>query len=76
MTHAYFAADDEIMQENRTVGEWKKEYEEQCRAKNIEISDYAGYAYDAVWTYAFAFDKLIEEYPEALANLHSVTTTS
>lgn len=60
------------MQENKTVEEWKKEY---SLVSRTEQSNYAGYAYDAVWTYAFALDKLLKEYPEAISDLHSDQTT-
>lgn len=26
MTHAYFAPDDSVMQENKTVKEWRRDY--------------------------------------------------
>ncbi|KRT86135.1 protein kinase [Oryctes borbonicus] len=72
ITHSYWAPNDAIMQENRTVAEWKKSYRE--KTNNI-TSDYAGFAYDAVWTYALALDKLIRHDPEALTDLHSENAT-
>lgn len=74
MTHAFFAPDDAIMQENRTVGEWKRDYERSTIASG-GISNYGGFAYDAVWTYALALDKLIKTDPEAVFDIHSVNTT-
>ncbi|XP_050310160.1 retinal guanylyl cyclase 2-like isoform X2 [Anthonomus grandis grandis] len=71
MTHAYFAPDNQTMQENKTVGEWRKEYE-----RSGEYSDYAGFAYDAVWVYALALDKLSKTDPEALSDMHSENTTN
>lgn len=62
------------MQENITVGEWKKNYE--LRTQKIgEISNYGGFAYDAVWTYALALDRLTKTDPEAISDLHSSNTT-
>ncbi|KAJ8975821.1 hypothetical protein NQ317_003857 [Molorchus minor] len=49
MAYAYFADDDAIMQENITVKTWRDKYNKLPVAK----SDYAGFAYDAVWVYAF-----------------------
>ncbi|XP_066143378.1 uncharacterized protein [Euwallacea fornicatus] len=72
MTHAYYAPDDSIMQENITVREWRNRYEN--TSSNL-ISDYAGFAYDAVWVYALALDKLSRSDPEALADMHSANTT-
>lgn len=73
MTHAYWAPDDQIMQENITVGEWKRRYKNESRDNSV--SEYAGFAYDAVWTYAYALSKLSKEDPEAISDLHSENTT-
>lgn len=73
MTHSYWAPDNEIMQENITVGEWKRKF--QNETKNATISQYAGFAYDAVWTYAYALSKLSKTDPEAISDLHSENTT-
>lgn len=70
MTHAYYAEDDAIMQENITVKEWK----EKLRKRAGKVDNYAGYAYDAVWTYALAIDKLAKTDPEALSHIHSNAT--
>lgn len=75
LSHAYFASDDAIMQENLTVGEWKENYAAECAMQHLNVSDYAGYAYDAMWIFAIALDKLIHEDPESLADLHSANTT-
>ncbi|KAJ8916169.1 hypothetical protein NQ315_016308 [Exocentrus adspersus] len=72
MTHAYFAPDNAVMQENITVGQWRENYAKRTR----EPSNYAGFAYDAVWTYALALDKLAKTDPEAMSDLHSETTTN
>lgn len=71
---SYFAPEQNVMQENITVSEWINKYNKQCKMKNIDTSNYAGYAYDAVWTYALALDKLIKVYPEALNSIHSKNT--
>ncbi|KAJ8951813.1 hypothetical protein NQ318_019786 [Aromia moschata] len=70
MTHSYFAPDDAIMQENKTVRQWRDLYERGGQIK----SNYAGFAYDAVWVYALALDKLVKTDPKALPNLHSDDT--
>lgn len=74
LAHEPFAPDNVIMQENRTVGEWKR------RFRNITDSppdnDYIGFVYDAVWVYAYALDKLIKESPDYLNDLHSENTTN
>lgn len=60
------------MQENLTVKQWREQYKTASRTQ--KMSDYAGYAYDAVWTYALATDKLAKTDPEALSHIHSNTT--
>lgn len=74
LAHEPFAADEAIMQENRTVGEWKQ------RFRNLTSSpadtDYIGFVYDAVWVYAYALDKLLKESPGYLYELHKEETTN
>ncbi|KAH1013429.1 atrial natriuretic peptide receptor 2 [Dendroctonus ponderosae] len=74
MTHAYYAPDNQTMQENKTVGEWYQTY--QHASPPNAMSDYGGFAYDAVWVYALALDKLSKVDPEALSDIHSVNTTN
>lgn len=71
LSHAYFARDDDTMQEGITVHEWRERYENACRAQNQQPSNYAGYAYDAMWTYAYAIDRLIHENQSYVFDLHS-----
>lgn len=60
------------MQENITIKDWRTKY--QTSLKSEKMSNYAGFAYDAVWTYALATDKLAKTDPEALSHIHSNTT--
>ncbi|KAF0308852.1 Insulin-like growth factor 1 receptor [Amphibalanus amphitrite] len=77
LSHAYFANDTEIMQEGITVKQWRHNYSVQCEEEYaVEESDYAGYAYDAVWTYALALDKLLSEKPSSFQNFHTGPTTA
>lgn len=46
-----FGANEDIMQENMKISDWHKLH------NNID-SKYVGYAYDAVWTYAYALQKI------------------
>lgn len=75
LTHAAYASPDNIMQENKTVSQWKEEFARQCRNRTNKLSDYAGYAYDAVWMYALALDKLSKEIPSAISNIHTLNNT-
>ncbi|RZC34381.1 Pkinase Tyr, ANF receptor and/or Peripla BP 6 domain containing protein [Asbolus verrucosus] len=74
MAHSFFAPDNATVQGNVTVAEWKSKYKEV--KPYSEYSNYAGYAYDAVWTYALALDKLVKNDPEAVSDLHSENTTN
>ncbi|KAL0107243.1 hypothetical protein PUN28_015647 [Cardiocondyla obscurior] len=76
LSHTYFARDDDIMQEGITVREWRERYENICRAQNQTPSNYAGYAYDAMWTYAYAIDRLIRENQSYVFDLHSDHTVN
>ncbi|CAG0879002.1 unnamed protein product [Darwinula stevensoni] len=85
LAYAYFAEEDALMQESITVGEWRKRYEAECAnspkikgggvslPENIHPSDYAGFAYDAVWTFALAADKLLKENHSHVADFHSIS---
>lgn len=80
LQHAPYADDTVVMQENRTVGEWKVDYDKYCKSSAVYSANkyqsvYAGYAYDAVWVYAFALNQMIKEDSSYLRNLHSENTT-
>lgn len=76
ITHANYAADSDRMQENITVREWRDRFNSLKKNNHHDHqSSYAGYAYDAVWTYAYALDKLIKNDSTAMSTLHSHSTT-
>ncbi|XP_055600889.1 uncharacterized protein LOC129749824 [Uranotaenia lowii] len=78
LSHAPFADDSHLLSihgGNTTVGDWRQDYEMILRNGSLIASDYAGYAYDAVWVYALALDRLINEDHSYLSDLHSVKTT-
>lgn len=73
--YAYYAHDDFKYHEGKTVGEWREEYKADYLNHSQSLTaDYAGYTYDAVWTYAFALDKLLKEDETHVSNLHSPRT--
>ncbi|CAK9812828.1 Insulin-like peptide receptor [Anthophora plagiata] len=76
LSHAYFAPDDDIMQEGITVRQWRDRYELYCQEKNQPPSNYAGFAYDAMWTYAYAMDRLLRENQSYVFDLHSEHTVN
>nr|XP_045615701.1 uncharacterized protein LOC123768923 isoform X1 [Procambarus clarkii]XP_045615702.1 uncharacterized protein LOC123768923 isoform X1 [Procambarus clarkii]XP_045615703.1 uncharacterized protein LOC123768923 isoform X1 [Procambarus clarkii]XP_045615704.1 uncharacterized protein LOC123768923 isoform X1 [Procambarus clarkii] len=69
--YAYYADDDFVYHENKTVRQWREEYYQQYQH---EPAEYAGYTYDAVWAYAYALDKLLKEDRTHVSNLHSDRT--
>ncbi|KAJ6649876.1 Insulin-like growth factor 1 receptor [Pseudolycoriella hygida] len=80
LQHAPYAEDNVIMQENISVAQWKKAYEQRRKDSRLNSankyqSEYAGYAYDAVWVYAFALNQLVKEDASYMRNLHSENTT-
>ncbi|KAK2582228.1 hypothetical protein KPH14_004575 [Odynerus spinipes] len=74
LTHAYFAPDNDTMQEGITVRQWRDNYERLCKSRHQEPSNYAGYAYDAMWVYAYAMDRLLRENQSYVFDLHSEHT--
>ncbi|XP_057666874.1 uncharacterized protein LOC130900347 [Diorhabda carinulata] len=72
LAHAYYGPDDAVMQENITIGEWKKLVHKS--KPQIANSEYAGFAYDGVWTFALALNQLVNENSEAVYDLHSKET--
>lgn len=54
LQYAYYAPENQVMQENITVSAWKTKYEHNCEQKNVDFSDYAGFAYvsliDCIYT--------------------------
>ncbi|ETN62085.1 venus kinase receptor [Anopheles darlingi] len=79
LSHAPFADDNSRLEvDGSTVSSWKKKYnralQQQC-FNRCNASDYAGYAYDAVWVYALALDKLLRNDPSSFSDLHSPETT-
>uniref|UniRef100_A0A182WH48 receptor protein-tyrosine kinase n=1 Tax=Anopheles minimus TaxID=112268 RepID=A0A182WH48_9DIPT len=76
LSHAPYADDDSRLDvDGTTVREWKERYLQNLSRMGYAASDYAGYAYDAVWVYALAFDRLLREDPSYFSNLHSEHTT-
>ncbi|XP_073988410.1 uncharacterized protein isoform X2 [Rhodnius prolixus] len=76
ITHSFFAPDDNIMQENITVRQWRDNYEKKCQVGLLTPSNYAGYAYDAVWTYAYALNTLLKENQSSVSSLHDDKTVT
>ncbi|XP_058125337.1 uncharacterized protein LOC131266738 [Anopheles coustani] len=77
LSHAPFADDDSTLDvDGTTVREWKRRYKAALARERYLPSDYAGFAYDAVWVYALALDKLLREDPSYFSDLHSEQATN
>ncbi|KAM7283533.1 atrial natriuretic peptide receptor 2-like [Ixodes scapularis] len=70
----WYADDNAIMQENRTVGDWKALYKQVATAQGKEDSEYGGYAYDAVWVFALALEALFQRNHSHTSTLHDDRT--
>lgn len=69
-----YADDNSIMQENKTVREWKDLYRTVALNQGREDIDYGGYAYDAVWVFALALDALFKMNHSHTSTLHEDRT--
>ncbi|KAB7495252.1 Tyrosine-protein kinase transforming protein ros [Armadillidium nasatum] len=75
LSYKYYGNDDSKTPANEYIWEWRKRYRENTEKFKFPESDYAGFTYDAVWTYALALHKLFQEDDAYTANLRSVNTT-
>ncbi|XP_067135632.1 uncharacterized protein [Centruroides vittatus] len=75
LAYKFYGDDDVIMQEQKSIGAWKEYYKQIAKTTNRPTSMYGGYAYDAVWVYAYALDALLKENHTHVANLHSDETS-
>lgn len=65
-----FADDNATMQDNKTVGDWRKQYRMLAVSQDREDVDYGGYAYDAVWVFALAADALFKKNHSYKSSIH------
>ncbi|KAL9927501.1 uncharacterized protein ACN427_000908 isoform 2-T5 [Glossina fuscipes fuscipes] len=65
--HRPFGNESNLMQEGISIAEWLSSY----RSDVLKESQYTAFAYDAVWVYALAADKLLREDKAAVENLRS-----
>lgn len=56
-----FGNDDEVIEGNQTVKEWKEKYLQGTGMNKTQFVDYAGFAYDAIMVYVKALQQLIKE---------------
>ncbi|XP_076336163.1 uncharacterized protein LOC143239183 [Tachypleus tridentatus] len=75
LAYKFYGEDDDLMQESLKIKEWKEIYNKRARFPDRDISQYGGYAYDAVWVYALALDSLFKENHNYIASLHTKKTS-
>lgn len=61
LSYSAFGNDFDVIEGNQTIGEWKEEYLGGSGTNRTFYSDYAGYAYDAIWVYVKALQQMIKE---------------
>lgn len=61
LSYSSFGNDSDVIEGNQTIEDWKKSYLEATGQNKTHFADYAGYTYDAIWTYAYALQQLIKE---------------
>ena len=76
LSSALFGADDSRIVGEITVAQWKHIYDQMVKHNKIKPSFYASYAYDAVWVFALALDKLLKEDPSRIESIHTDQTTA
>ena len=75
LSSALFGKDKAQIEGGITVEQWKFYYKKMLEYNNIQPSVYASYAYDAVWVFALALDKLLTEDPSRIESIHTDATT-
>ncbi|XP_029195937.2 uncharacterized protein LOC114961433 isoform X2 [Acropora millepora] len=75
LSNAYFGNSLDIIQGGGTVGQWRQEYEERVKKEGHSPTGYASFAYDGMWAYALALDKLFKSDPFGLDTIKTNQTT-
>ncbi|KAK3745173.1 hypothetical protein QZH41_011976, partial [Actinostola sp. cb2023] len=76
LSGSFYGDDNEVMAGGGTVKAWKDDYSQRAFQKSIHPSEYASLAYDAVWTYALALDKLLKNSSDAVDHIFHGKTSS
>lgn len=61
LSYSSFGQDDDEIEGNQTIGEWKERYLQATGMSRVEFTDYATFTYDAIWVYINAVQQLIKE---------------
>ncbi|XP_032231213.2 receptor-type guanylate cyclase gcy-2-like [Nematostella vectensis] len=75
MSNAFFASANSHVVGGFTVDQWRREYEHIIKTQGYTPSEYASFAYDAVWAYALALDKLFGSNSSSLDTIRTNATT-
>lgn len=61
LSYASFGNDDDVIEGNQTIEEWKQIYLKETAKNKTQFSDYSGFTFDAIWVYVKALQQLIKE---------------
>lgn len=75
LSHISFGDNSTVIKENKTIEEWRETYNKNCTNRKLTPSDYAGFAYDAIWVYALAADSALRKNPKFMTDSHSADST-
>ncbi|XP_059221078.1 uncharacterized protein LOC106092877 isoform X2 [Stomoxys calcitrans] len=67
ITHSPYGNNETIMEENISIKQWRESYS----ARVHDVSMYTAFAYDAVWVYAKAVDKILTENKNSVETFRS-----
>ncbi|XP_072021432.1 uncharacterized protein [Amphiura filiformis] len=75
LSRVYIADDKSNVAGGLTVEQWKNWYKDVTAQAGTEPLDYGAYAYDTVWTYAYALNELLKHDETAIDTITSERTT-
>ncbi|KAK0061791.1 venus kinase receptor [Biomphalaria pfeifferi] len=75
LSKSFLAPPGTVVAGGITVDEYKMKYAKKC-GTSVEESNFASFAYDAVWVYAKSLDALLRENRAALETIHTKKTAS
>lgn len=61
LSYAPFGNDSDEIEGSQTIAQWKEKYLSETKMNKTQFSDYAGFAYDAIWVYVKALQQMIKE---------------
>ncbi|XP_022096117.1 uncharacterized protein LOC110982174 [Acanthaster planci] len=66
LSQLHVARGEECIVSGETAAQWEEKYQAVVDQEGKQASDFAAYAYDAVWAFALAYESLLQKSPGAL----------